>query len=119
MAYQDLERDMMINKLIEDEKYKDISDEKQKIVESMRRHQKEREALNDPVPQGSEEVRASFSLKDEDILRIDKRINATMMDLVKKTLHILVEVEEKYLQSINKDYIDDDEFQDIQKNLKC
>lgn len=104
MAYQDLERDMMINKLIEDEKHQSISDEKQKIVESMRRNQKEREAMNQMDPlSGSEEVRASFSLKDEDILRIDKRINATMMDLVRKTLHILVEVEEDYLQTINKD----------------
>jgi len=56
-------------------------------------------------------VRASFSLIDNDIMRIDKRINDTMSELVKKTLHILVEVDEQYLKTINKDYIDDDEFQ--------
>jgi len=63
------------------------------------------------LPSNSEEVRASFSLIDNDIMRIDKRINDTMSELVKKTLHILVEVDEQYLKTINKDYIDDDEFQ--------
>lgn len=107
MAYQDLERDMMINKMIQDEKQKANGDEKQKLANSIRRES----ALTDSLPSNSEEVRASFSLIDNDIMRIDKRINDTMSELVKKTLHILVEVDEQYLKTINKDYIDDDEFQ--------
>lgn len=36
MAYQDLERDMLINKLIEEEKQKAQGNEKQRLVEKIR-----------------------------------------------------------------------------------
>jgi len=99
MAYQELERDMLMDKMIEEEKQSNKGEEKQRIVESIRRLS----TSGEPGPVQSEEVRASFSLKDVDIDRIDKKINATMAELVKKTLHILVEVGAEYLQSVNKD----------------
>lgn len=101
MAYQDLERDMIINQMIEEEKQKANGDEKHKLVERMRMREG---VTSDNVPTAnSEEVRASFNLKDNDIMRIDKRINATMEELVKHTLHILVEVDAEQLNKINKD----------------
>lgn len=34
-----------------------------------------------------------------------------MQELVKKTLHILIEVKHDFLDTINKEYVEDEEFQ--------
>lgn len=101
---------MLINKMIEEENQKTNGNEKQKIIEKIRiRESSSTENVNPNSK--NENSYASFTLKDNDLERIQKRINDSMSDLVKGTLHILVEVKQAYLSNVNKEFIEDEEFQ--------